>query len=73
MSRGQKPSRRRFLASASALPILAFAGDAQARDISGTLPWEAFAGDPPKPVNPLGWYFLTPDEVADRGSHRRPA
>ena len=28
MSRGQKSSRRYFLASASALPILAFAGDA---------------------------------------------
>ena len=64
MSRGQTPSRRRFLASASALPILAFAGYAQARSISGRLPWEAFAGDPPKPVNPAGWYFFTPAEAA---------
>jgi gluconate 2-dehydrogenase gamma chain len=63
MPRGPKPSRRRFLASASALPILAFAGHAAARDISGQLPWEAFAGDPPKPVNPAGWYFFTPSEV----------
>ena len=64
MSRGQKPSRRRFLASASALPILAFAGQAQARSISGHLPWEAFAGDPPRPVNPMGWYFFMPTEAA---------
>src|SRR5215469_423609 len=63
MLRGQKPNRRRFLASASALPILAFAGHAQARSISGQLPWEAFAGDPPKPINPAGWYFFTPGEA----------
>ena len=63
MPRGSKPSRRRFLASASALPILAFAGDAAARDISGQMPWEAFAGDPPKPVNPAGWYYFTPSEA----------
>ncbi len=61
---GVQPSRRRFLASASALPILAVAGGAMARSISGTLPWQAFAGEPPKPVNPLGWFFFTPDEVA---------
>ena len=64
MSRGQKPSRRYFLASTSALPILAFAGHAQALSISGRLPWSPFAGEPPKPVNPLGWYFFTPDEAA---------
>jgi gluconate 2-dehydrogenase gamma chain len=64
MSRGTQPSRRYFLASASALPILAFAGTAAARSISGTLPWKAFAGEPPMKVNPLGWYFFTPDEVA---------
>lgn len=64
MSRGQSPSRRHFLATASALPILAFAGFAQAASISGRLPWEAFGGDPPKPVNPMGWYFFTPDEAA---------
>jgi gluconate 2-dehydrogenase gamma chain len=61
---GVQPSRRHFLATASALPILAFAGAAAARSISGVLPWKAFAGEPPKPVNPLGWYFFTPDEVA---------
>jgi gluconate 2-dehydrogenase gamma chain len=63
MSRGQRPSRRRFLASASALPILAFAGHALASNISGRLPWEAFAVEPPKPVNPMGWYFFTPAEA----------
>ena len=62
MSRGQ--SRRHFLASASTLPILAFAGHAQASSISGRLPWEAFAGEPPRPVNPAGWYYFTPAEVA---------
>jgi len=56
-------NRRRFLASVSALPILVSAG-ADARSISGKLPWSPFAGDPPKPVNPLGWYVLNPDEVA---------
>jgi len=63
MLRGQKPSRRRFLASASALPILAITGHAQAANISGHLPWEAFAGEPPRPVNPMGWYFFTPAEA----------
>ena len=58
-----QPSRRYFLASASSLPILAFAGAAAARSISGSLPWKAFAGEPPKPVNPMGWFFFTPDEV----------
>ncbi len=60
----RKPSRRRFLASVSSLPILAFAGHAQALTISGRLPWEAFAGEPPRPINPAGWYFFTPNEVA---------
>jgi gluconate 2-dehydrogenase gamma chain len=64
MSRGQKPSRRHFLTSASAFPILAFAGEAQAANISGRLPWEAFAGEPPRPVNPRGWYFFTPAEAS---------
>ena len=63
MPRGIRPSRRYFLASASVLPILAFAGGAAARSISGELPWRAFAGEPPKPVNPAGWYYFTPEEV----------
>ncbi len=56
-------NRRRFLASVSALPILAASG-ADASTISGKLPWSGFAGDPPKPVNPLGWYFFHAREVA---------
>ena len=63
MPRGSGPSRRYFLASASALPILAYAGETAARAISGALPWHPFAGEPPKPVNPAGWYFFTPEEV----------
>jgi gluconate 2-dehydrogenase gamma chain len=55
-------SRRRLLASAAALPILA--GTADGRTISGTVPWSPFAGAPPRPVNPLGWYFFTPVEAA---------
>ena len=27
------------------------------------MPWSPFAGDPPKPVNPLGWYFFNPGEA----------
>ncbi len=57
-------SRRHFLASVSALSISGFAGKAGADGISGALPWSPFAGAPPKPVNPMGWYFFTPDEVA---------
>ncbi|HEY4078307.1 MAG TPA: gluconate 2-dehydrogenase subunit 3 family protein [Rhizomicrobium sp.] len=54
--------RRRLLASVAALPILAATADG--RNISQQLPWSPFAGDPPKPVNPLGWYFFTPSEAA---------
>jgi gluconate 2-dehydrogenase gamma chain len=59
---GLKLCRRRFLASAAAFTVAVTT--ASARSISGKLPWSPFAGDPPKPVNPLGWYFLTPNEVA---------
>jgi gluconate 2-dehydrogenase gamma chain len=55
-------SRRSLLASAAALPILASSADGAI--LSGTLPWSPFAGAPPKPVNPLGWYFFTPTEAA---------
>ena len=53
-------SRRRLLASAAAVPILAAHGET----ISGKLPWSPFAGEPPRPVNPLGWYFFHPGEAA---------
>src|SRR6476660_9710109 len=55
-------SRRRLLASAAALPILAATADG--RTISGTMPWSPFSGAPPRPVNPLGWCFFTPVEAA---------
>jgi gluconate 2-dehydrogenase gamma chain len=55
-------SRRRLLASAAALPILAATADG--RNISGELPWSPFAGDPPRPVDPLGWFFFTAAEAA---------
>ena len=61
MSEQRALSRRRLLASVAALPILAATADGAS--ISGTMPWSPFAGEPPKPVNPLGWYFFTPDEV----------
>lgn len=62
MSEQRALSRRRLLASVAALPILAATADG--RSISGHLPWSPFAGEPPKPVSPLGWYFFTPGEVA---------
>jgi len=55
-------SRRRLLASVAALPILAATADG--RNLSGSTPWSPFAGAPPRPVNPLGWYFFTPVEAA---------
>ncbi|MBN9587465.1 MAG: gluconate 2-dehydrogenase subunit 3 family protein [Alphaproteobacteria bacterium] len=55
-------SRRLLLASAAGLPILAAGADG--RNISAELPWSPFAGDPPKPVDPLGWYFFTAGEAA---------
>ena len=64
MPQGLRLSRRHFLASVSALPILGLAGAAAADSVSGALPWSPFAGAPPQPVNPLGWYFFTPDEAA---------
>ena len=55
-------NRRRLLASAAALSILAATADG--RTISGNVPWSPFAGAPPRPVNPLGWYYFTPVEAA---------
>lgn len=56
-------SRRWLLASAATAGVLAAAG-ADGGSISGDRPWSAFAGEPPRPVNPLGWYFFTPGEAA---------
>src|SRR5690349_16088840 len=55
-------NRRRLLASVAALPMLAATADG--RNLSGSTPWSPFAGAPPRPVNPLGWYFFTPVEAA---------
>ena len=55
-------NRRRLLASAAGLSILAATADG--RTISGSRPWSPFAGAPPRPVNPLGWYFFNPGEAA---------
>ena len=56
-------NRRKFLTT-TAVGLVAFAsGVANARSISGSLPWEAFAGDPPTPVTPGGWHFFAPREV----------
>ena len=56
-------NRRKFLTT-TAVGLVAFAsGVANARSISGSLPWEAFAGDPPTPVTPGGWHFFNPREV----------
>src|SRR5690242_18410856 len=55
-------NRRRLLASAAALPILAATADG--RTLSGSIPWSPFSGAPPRPVNPMGWYFFTPTEAA---------
>ena len=55
-------SRRRLLASVAALPILTATADGLS--LSGTVPWSPFAGEPPRPVNPLGWYFFNPGEAA---------
>src|ERR1700743_2103824 len=55
-------SRRRLLASAAAVPILSVTANGEI--ISGKLPWAPFAGEPPRPVNPLGWYFFHPGEAA---------
>jgi gluconate 2-dehydrogenase gamma chain len=62
MSDARLLSRRRLLASVAAVPILA--GTAGAISLSGNSPWSPFAGEPPRPVNPLGWYFFTPGEAA---------
>lgn len=55
-------NRRRLLAGAAAVPILAAA--AQGVSLTGYSPWSPFAADPPRPVDPLGWYYFTAAEAA---------
>ncbi len=52
--------RRDLLASTAVL--LLSASVSKAGIISGHLPWEPYAGDPPMPVVPGGWLFFTADE-----------
>jgi gluconate 2-dehydrogenase gamma chain len=53
--------RRRDLLAGTALSLL-LAASAEARTISGMLPWAPDAADPPTPVKPGGWRFFTPEE-----------
>lgn len=55
-------TRRRLLSSTATL--LLAASTAQARTISGALPWGPDAGEPPVPVWPGPWVFFTPEEAA---------
>jgi gluconate 2-dehydrogenase gamma chain len=55
-------TRRHFLASAAAVSFVAAAPRAYAQTISGKLPWQPFAADPPRP-SLAGWYFFTPAEA----------
>jgi len=55
-------SRRSLLATAACLPILAASADGAS--LSGNVPWSPFAGDPPRPVNPMGWFYFTAGEAA---------
>jgi gluconate 2-dehydrogenase gamma chain len=54
------PHRRQFLLSTAAL--IASAGAARGRSITGVLPWEPNAGNPPQPVVPGEWLFFTDGE-----------
>jgi gluconate 2-dehydrogenase gamma chain len=63
MSDRTRISRRWLLASAAALPVLARTS-AGGRSISGAVPWSPYAGEPPRRVDPLGWYFFTATEAA---------
>jgi gluconate 2-dehydrogenase gamma chain len=55
--------RRRDLLTGTALWLLLTAS-AQARIISGALPWEPDSGAPPAPIRPGAWQFFTPEEGA---------
>jgi gluconate 2-dehydrogenase gamma chain len=65
------PIRRRDLLASTAFLLLS-APLARAQLISGTLPWEPYAGDPPVPVLPGPWRYFTAAEgraveaIADR-------
>jgi len=68
----KRPTRRQFLSTVAFTILAGSAAPVLARSISGNLPWEARAADPPVQVKPGGWLFFTPEEartmeaVADR-------
>ncbi len=53
--------RRELLATAAWLALSGLS--AQARVITGELPWTPNAGDPPPPVRPGPWLYFTADEA----------
>jgi gluconate 2-dehydrogenase gamma chain len=63
--------RRRDLLAGTALFVLG-GRPSRATLISGQIPWEPDAGNPPQPVTPGGWHFFTASEgstieaIADR-------
>jgi gluconate 2-dehydrogenase gamma chain len=57
------PSRRAFLASASAFFFVG-ATLARANTVVGALPWQPGTAMPPVPVRPGPWLFFTADEAA---------
>ncbi len=67
-----RPTRRQFLSTVAITLFTGAAGPSFARSISGNLPWEARAANPPVQVTPGGWLFFTPAEaqmveaIADR-------
>ncbi|MFZ1905780.1 MAG: gluconate 2-dehydrogenase subunit 3 family protein [Steroidobacteraceae bacterium] len=55
--------RRRDLLTGTAVALVG-GTLAQADVVTGKLPWHPDAGEPPQPVEPSGWKFFTPAEVA---------
>jgi gluconate 2-dehydrogenase gamma chain len=60
----KRPTRRKFLSSVALIFAAGSAGPVLARSISGELPWESRAANPPLQVRPGGWLFFNPEEVA---------
>ena len=59
------PMRRRELLAGTALCCLVSSIiPAEARIITGALPWQPSAGAPPTPVRPGPWQYFTPEEGA---------
>lgn len=56
-------ARRRLLFASISL-LATFPVMAWAESYSGSLPWTANANGAPKPVDPVGWSFFTPEEAA---------